>query len=86
MPLTKVGDENCMMCELAMSYVKSMLSKNATEQQVEQTLEKVCNYLSGDMAQQVRSLSNNEQTVNFYELSYFIKQFPLLRDTQNIIN
>jgi len=56
MPLTKVGDENCMMCELAMSYVKSMLSKNATEQQVEQTLEKVCNYLSGDMAQQCNTM------------------------------
>lgn len=42
------------MCEMAMSYVKSMLAKNATEEQIMQTLMKACHYLSSDLAQQVR--------------------------------
>jgi len=52
-PLSPVNGENCIVCELAMKYVKSMLSKNATEVQILQKLEQVCNYLSGDLAKQV---------------------------------
>lgn len=45
--------ENCIMCEMALSYAKSMLKKNATEEQIMQELEKGCNLLSGSLAKEV---------------------------------
>jgi len=51
--IPKLGDEACTMCKLAMSYVKSFITKDSTEQDIMNALDKVCNFLSGDMAQEV---------------------------------
>lgn len=49
----RVGNEACDVCEMAISYVQSLLEKNSTQEEIVHVVEKVCNYLSGDMATQV---------------------------------
>lgn len=51
-----LNSENCIMCEMALSYAKSMLKKNATEQQIMQELDKACNLLSGSLAKECTAM------------------------------
>ena len=64
--MNKLGDENCIMCKMAMDYVKSALSKNATQQEIMAELEKVCSYLPAELTSEVSLL---DISVHVQELS-----------------
>ncbi|EDV21559.1 expressed hypothetical protein [Trichoplax adhaerens] len=39
----------CTVCEIAVQYIDSLLTQNATEQEIISTLDKVCNFLPGSL-------------------------------------
>ncbi|XP_053547997.1 prosaposin [Bombina bombina] len=54
---TKVqGGGYCDLCKMAMNYVVEFLEKKSTEQQIESTLEKVCNFMPEQMQDECRAL------------------------------
>jgi saposin len=45
------GEEECAICKTIVIYMRSLLSKNATEQEIEKVLAKVCNFVPDTMKQ-----------------------------------
>ena len=43
----------CAVCETVMAYVESLLKENSTETEIEQLLEKVCNFLPKNIQEEV---------------------------------
>lgn len=52
LPVKLNGGEMCGVCETVIQYVDSLLEQNATIEEIEQTLEKVCNFLPGNLKKQ----------------------------------
>jgi len=52
LPAGLKGDEMCGVCETVIQYVDGLLEQNATIQEIEATLEKVCNFLPGNLRQE----------------------------------
>jgi len=50
--------ETCAVCETVMAYVASMLKENATEEEIQQLLDKVCNFLPKNLQQECLDLMN----------------------------
>ena len=49
-----VGDgELCGVCETVVQYLDSLLEENATVAQIEQWLDKICNFVPGGLKEQV---------------------------------
>ena len=58
-PKKNVEDgELCIVCETLVQYLDSMLSQNATQQEIEEALEKVCNFLPDQFKQEVGLAEN----------------------------
>lgn len=45
----------CEVCKMAVSYMDKLLEANATEEQIEEAVRKVCSFLPDSMREQVRS-------------------------------
>ncbi|XP_067673391.1 prosaposin-like [Haliotis asinina] len=54
----KVNDEICDLCVTVMNYADALLKENATVQDVEMVLDKVCNFLSAQMTNQCLAFVN----------------------------
>lgn len=48
----------CDMCKLALSYVDKFLEKNATEEEIEEAVRKMCSFLPESMQSEVRSCAS----------------------------
>jgi saposin len=46
------GEEECAICKTVIIYVRSLLNKNATEDEIEKVLAKVCNFIPDSMKQE----------------------------------
>lgn len=44
----------CEVCKMAVTYVDKLLEKNATEEEIEEAVRKVCSFLPDSMKEQVR--------------------------------
>lgn len=74
----KVADtEMCGVCETLIQYVDSLLTQNATEKEIEDVLEKVCNFLPGTMKTQC------DQIVDTY-LPLLVKLIPQFADPREV--
>ena len=50
----KVGTVQCDLCEEAANYLKAFLDANTTQEEVEDFLDKLCNFLPDTVTAQVR--------------------------------
>ena len=53
LPVGVKGDEMCGVCETVVQYVDSLLEENSTITEIEQVIEKVCNFLPDNLRQEV---------------------------------
>lgn len=53
----KVGGY-CEVCKTVVAYIDNLLEKNATEEEIEETVRKVCSFLPESMRSEVRSCAS----------------------------
>ena len=56
----------CGICETVIQYVDSLLQDNATEAEIEQALEKVCNFVPDLIKDEVCCFLGNSKHEEFY--------------------
>lgn len=61
----KVGGY-CEVCKEAVSYIDKILEKNATEQDIEEAVRKVCSFLPESMQSEVRSCASYILPLDLY--------------------